>query len=484
MSKSIEIQMLFLGHDFKYLVESLIKMFYPSARFIYKTEKESLNSPFIISEILGLTSCKVCIKIKINDQVIEKNVPCLCDETSKKDALSKLLYECLCHITNHHPDWGMLTGVRPVKRVRKMLDEGLSETDITKTLDSKWGVSEKKTKLALQIANVQKRLDTGFDKKNYHLYVSIPFCPTRCSYCSFVSQSVENQWGLIDEYLEKLIKELNLTADLAKRKGLKLQTIYIGGGTPTTLSASQLDFLISHIKNTFPKPEKREFTVEAGRPDTITEEKLKALSKHNINRICINPQSFNDDVLEAIGRNHTVKQTLESYKLAKKIGFECINMDFIAGLPNETLESFKNSLETAVSLNPQNITMHALSIKRASDFNREGIKSIDAKEMVSFATSFLKRSGYIPYYLYRQKSMVSSLENVGWSLPSFESPYNIAIMEENESILACGAGSSSKIIGEKSIQRVFNYKYPAEYCREFNKTIEKKKQIEETLNNI
>lgn len=289
--------------------------------------------------------------------------------------------------------------------------------------------------------------------------------------------------NLIPEYTENVCREIEYTAQIVKKLGLKLDTVYFGGGTPTTLSAEQLEKIMQTIAENFDLSYLREYTVEAGRPDTITREKLETIKANGCKRISINPQTLNDGVLEAIGRKHTVKQFEESYQLARSVGFDCINTDIIAGLPTDTVESFKNTIDRLIELSPENITVHTLSIKRAARLN-QGDKAVlenPADKMVDYATKRLRESGYQPYYLYRQKNMLENLENIGWAKKGCESLYNIYIMEEVQTIIAMGAGGSTKLVDLKNgrLERVFNYKFPLEYNKHFDLMLEKKNEIED-----
>lgn len=345
-------------------------------------------------------------------------------------------------------------------------------------------VSEAKTELARITSGNEARVISKSLCNGFSLYISIPFCPTRCSYCSFVSQSVEKAKKLVPEYVRLLVKEIEHTGELSAKAGLVLQTVYIGGGTPTTLSAQQLDEVIKAVYKSFDTSSLLEFTVEAGRPDTITIEKLLTLKNNNIDRISINPQTFNDGVLEEIGRKHTARQAYDAMVLAKETGFKNINMDLIAGLPTDTADSFNKTLDTCFELDPESITVHTLSIKRASNLVYTGQAEYNSEgrlvsEMVDTATERLFEKGYIPYYLYRQSRMLGNLENTGWSKSGCEGLYNVYIMDETHSILACGAGGVTKLKqpGGDYIERIFNYKFPYEYITGFDEMLKRKERI-------
>jgi oxygen-independent coproporphyrinogen-3 oxidase len=344
---------------------------------------------------------------------------------------------------------------------------------------------ESKTDLALSVAKREIEIIKNSPENSFSLYVSIPFCPTRCSYCSFVSHSISNEKArdLIPQYVEKLCEELKATAELAKKNGLYLKSVYWGGGTPTTLTHEQLDVILTEIEKNFDLSRCIEYTVEAGRPDTITKEKLEVLKKHNVNRISINPQTFNNSVLKEIGRCHSAEETAQKYKLARETGFDVINMDLIAGLPTDTVEGFKNSIENALSLNPENITVHTLSLKRSSTIVTEDEKSgLDAtitSDMVEYANSRLTECGYKPYYMYRQSKSLGNLENVGWCKENKECYYNVYMMSECQTVLSVGAGSVTKLKEPdgKQIERIFNFKFPFEYISRFTEQIERKDRI-------
>lgn len=401
----------------------------------------------------------------------------IADPSDYETELCRLLCRCM-EKHGHAPlPWGILTGVRPVKYIRSIYETHDNAEDYIKNTLL---VSSRKLKLANDVIRLQKPVLDTLGLKKISLYVSIPFCPSRCSYCSFVSASGEGALKLIDDYFELLLKELDIYADIVRRYSLKVDTVYIGGGTPTTLSASQLDRLIDKLGE-FDIANIREFTAEAGRPDTITKDKLRTLKNGGVRRISINPQSMNDNVLQAVGRRHTVKQVCEAFDTARKVGFECINSDIIAGLPAETEMSFEQSLKRLCDLSPENITVHTLSLKRSSALFRQFGDDIGkgAKNMTDTAYDMLTEKGYLPYYLYRQKNIADNLENVGYCKDGFESIYNICIMEDVQTILAAGCGASTKLYDGKNVSRVINYKYPYEYISRFELMNERKREIED-----
>lgn len=394
-------------------------------------------------------------------------------------ALATLLYDAMYALTGFRPPWGVITGIRPAKFAGNMLRE-MDADAVERRLVERYRVSEKKAKLCVQTAQKSAEIAAMNDEKSYSLYVSIPFCPTRCSYCSFVSKSVERDRQLVEPYLDKLIEELKVSAEIAKDLGLKLETAYIGGGTPTTLSAPQLERLCAAIADYYPLSSAREFSVEAGRPDTIDEDKLRVLKDAGVTRLSINPQTANQHVLDAIGRKHTAADIERCYEQARRAGFDNINADLIAGLPQDDLAGFAYSLDWILGMRPENITVHALTLKRASNMTEERRgASADAAAMVDLAYDRLSAKGYLPYYMYKQKGTVDNLENTGYALPGYDCLYNVYIMDELHTIIACGAGAVSKMKNQKSglIKRVFNYKYPKEYIEGFEEILSRRKGI-------
>ncbi|MEG0230185.1 MAG: coproporphyrinogen dehydrogenase HemZ, partial [Oscillospiraceae bacterium] len=328
-----------------------------------------------------------------------------------------------------------------------------------------------KMDLAIQTASYQNEILLKQEKEYYSLFIFIPFCPSRCKYCSFVSNSISKTEKIENEYINNLIKELEFTAQNINKTSKIIHTIYVGGGTPTSISDDQLLKLVKKIKELFLKNLNIEYTFEAGRADSITKKKLEILKEYGVNRISINPQTFNDTVLKKIKRNHTSKEVVDTFEIARNVGFNNVNMDFIAGLEDETFQSFQQSLIKGCSLNPENITIHTLAIKKSAQLKQTSkVNDILSKEnlvqqMVDFSQKYLYEKGYHPYYLYRQKNTIGNFENVGFSKQGFDCVYNIIIMEEIETIIACGAGASSKIItddfnNKKQIKRIYNYKYP------------------------
>lgn len=481
--------LIFNGQDFKYEIESVVKLFVPVVHFdfLYDFYGE-IDGDYLLSErVISDNSTNLFVKCKIGENAIELSDCLNCNVENFQGEceikLCALAFKCLEKLTGKSAGWGTLTGVRPVKRLNKMLDEGFTKNEIFKTLKEKFMVSDPKLEIAYMTAQTQQDIVRQIDDKAFALYVSIPFCPSRCSYCSFVSQEVEKSLKLIPQYVFNLCREIEKTGEITRKLGLKLQSVYFGGGTPTSIDASYLEAIMQSISRSFDMSNVLEYTVEAGRADTIDEKKLSVIKKNGADRISINPQTLNNDVLKAIGRKHTAEDFLEKFELARKIGFETINTDLIAGLPTDTVNSFKNTIDGIISLCPENITVHTLSVKRCSNINmREeyGVLENPAKAMVDYATQRLLEENFHPYYLYRQKNMLDNLENIGWTTQGHESLYNIYIMEEVQTIIAVGAGGSTKLVDNKNsrLERLFNYKLPLEYIKNFDLMLEKKKDIE------
>lgn len=463
--------LIFDSHPFQYETERLFRSFFPPIKIALSHSRGDAQGEYCLtSRSKEGAALRLSVRLCAGGQDISRSaeVPTDTPEKEQERALSVLLYEALHALTGIAPPWGVLTGVRPVKVLSSVSDEYAAE---------KLLVSPEKLALARRISEVQKPLAAGALPRTFSLYVSIPFCPSRCSYCSFISHSADRAQGLIDEYLGLLAQELSATADAARQAGLLLDTVYFGGGTPTVLSAEQLKRLFAALE-CFDMARVREFTVEAGRPDTITRDKLLAIKQAGARRISVNPQTMNDAVLRAVGRKHTADQTRAAYALARDVGFGCINADLIAGLPTDTPESFRASLDEVMSMRPENITVHTLSLKRAAAlFHAGAAQGGGASQMVDYAHAALSAAGYSPYYLYRQKNTADNRENTGYAKPGTESLYNMYIMEELQTILAAGAGGSTKLVDGGRIKRIANFKYPYEYIDRFNKVINSKQEI-------
>jgi oxygen-independent coproporphyrinogen-3 oxidase len=438
---------------------------------------EDVTTVTVFFEKDGETVCKLSDSGNFNDRSLADSA----DSTELRCA--QLLYRVLSKFTGLDLGWGILTGIRPSKLLLRLISEKGEEEGIS-YFENCFLVSPKKVKLAHSVGLAENRIIGFSNPESFSLYISIPFCPTRCSYCSFVSSAMNTPTAgkAFVPYFENLLEEIKYTAQIADECGIKMRSAYVGGGTPSTLSAEQTALLLKTVRDGFDMSDCLEFTFEAGRPDTITAEKLAACREGGVDRISINPQTMVDGVLAAVGRRHTAQDVIDVFNDARRQGFANINMDLIAGLPADDFEGFKYSLEELIKLSPESITVHTLAYKRSSDLSYEnGLFSAtrDIARMVDFANDSLYENGYIPYYMYRQAKSVGNLENVGWCRPGFESAYNIFMMEECHTILACGAGAVTKLkepAGDE-IERVFNFKYPFEYNQNFAEQINRKKAV-------
>lgn len=480
-----------IGHNYYYMLKNICFLFYPGIqlKIINQEEQEKLLEKFVYTSVEKINNgylVKVCTTIKtgnIEDQIIVH------EQAQVKPEMAKLLYLQLHKLTSIIPPWGTLTGVRPVKLFLQLLEENNLQI-AQEIFQQKYLVSKEKIDLVRDIVKVQQPILNGVTPKDCSVYISVPFCPSRCHYCSFVSANANTSSHLIQPHLDCLLEELQLTKEYITQLGFRVKSVYIGGGTPTTLTARQLEILLQKVNQLFKANLLDEFTVEAGRPDTIDLEKLLLMKQYGVNRLNVNPQSLNDHVLKQIGRNHTVKDIFDTMELARQVGFENINMDLIAGLQGETFNSFIESLEQVIGLQPTNITLHTLYMKRASQNVQSKLAVFRASdqevgEMVAYCAQRLKEAGFAPFYMYRQRNTVDNLENTGYSKPGFESVYNIWIMDESHTIFGCGAGAVTKLIKEKGkdIQRIYNYKLPFEYIKNFEIEKKKKEKIMEFFKN-
>lgn len=476
------------GHDFHYECENLCRVYFPNEKIniVYDGSGEDTRTVVTrCSPADGGNLISVEAEIDGVSRSAQAEVKASADELRDKSELktAQLIFALLSEITGYTPPWGVLTGVRPSKLMLRLIDQ-MGAEGARRYFTEDLLVSGEKTELAQTVAAAEEKIIALSKDNSFSLYVAIPFCPTRCSYCSFVSHSIANSNAkkLLPEYLEKLAEEIEITGKIASELGLRLESVYFGGGTPGVLEAPQLDRLLGAVENSFDLSTVREYTVEIGRPDTVTPEKLRILRLHNVGRISINPQTFNQKTLDLIGRNHKVEQAVKAYQLAKAYDFESVNMDLIAGLPEETLDDFKASVDTAISLAPENITVHTLALKRSSELNASGTGVAGgntAKQMLQYASRRLYGSSYEPYYMYRQSKCVGNLENVGWCKEGKECLYNVFMMEECHTVIAVGAGAVTKLCepGTTNVERIFNYKYPYEYISGFDKITERKNGI-------
>lgn len=463
------------GNDFHFELENVCRLFLPleKVNILYDTLPEQIEGLVVECTQQSIENCiRLVCRVRLDgfdeqtESVLQADLPDLLDACELE--LCTLLYHLFVKLLGFTHGWGLITGVRPVKLLRRLTREMGSEGALAYFRD-KLLVSDEKRLLCDTTLQAEDKLLALSAPQSFSLYVSIPFCPTRCDYCSFVSQTVVQAKKLIPIYVEQLCKEIAYTGELARRLGLRLETVYFGGGTPTTLSAEQLTALFQTVEQSFDLSTVREYTVEAGRPDTVTPEKMAAIRAAGVGRVSINPQTLQPQVLAGIGRKHTVEQFYEAFDIARKAGFDNINTDLIAGLPGDTYDGFSDTMEKILSLAPESVTVHTLSMKRASNIMLQhrpdfGVED-DAVRMVRLSAQQLPANGYAPYYLYRQSRTVGNQENVGWAKPGYEGLYNVYIMDETHTILGCGAGAVSKLKqpGTDYLERIFNYKFPYEY---------------------
>lgn len=442
----------------KYELNELVKMFLKPSEFQIETVENAENTTDFAETTRTDSENGSCEKNHADGDEFTFLMP---EELREKNAAKRFLYDWLHEKTGKRPLWGTLTGVRPGKLAMSYLRGGADDAELARILKEVYYISDEKIELLTELCRNQQASIPEAPPRSAGVYIGIPFCPTRCLYCSFTSNQASAD--KIAAYLEVLHREIAYTGDLLKRRGITPESFYIGGGTPTTLTAEQLSALLACVRESFDMSGVREFTVEAGRPDTITEEKLDAILAGGAGRISINPQTMKAATLERIGRSHTPEQIVEAFRLAKKAGVPVINADLIAGLPGEDPSDFEQSLKTIMALAPENLTVHTLAVKKASrlieldaDYSYRQGETVSA--MLAIASALLREGGYLPYYLYRQKHMAGNLENTGYALPGTENLYNVRIMGENQTIAALGAGGISKVYfaPEDRLERVPN----------------------------
>jgi oxygen-independent coproporphyrinogen-3 oxidase len=480
------------GHDYKYAVEQIFLIFFPSEKPRYEnqpTEDEDYSLISLESE-KGLYTAAVTISLsgvitKAKAQASPGPEDTLKFHREIQKCIKRAYYLAAREATGREAPWGAMTGIRPVKIPVRLMNEGFSPAQAEKILRDEYFVSPEKAALAVETAGMSIRAQKSLGKGDISLYVGIPFCPTRCSYCSFVSSSVEKSLRLIEPYLEALFMEIEAAARLVRETGLRIVSVYVGGGTPTTLTAAQLEALLFKLTHEFDFSSVREFTVEAGRADTIDERKLRAIKLGGAERISINPQTMDDEVLRAAGRSHTAAEVERAFNIARQIGFDVINADLIAGLPADTPTGFEQSLERLLTLAPENITVHTLALKKGSKLMQGGFlpSEEDVGAMLGISQALLRRAEYRPYYLYRQKFTAGNFENLGWCQKGKESLYNICMMEELHTIISLGGGAVTKLVAPKigRIERIFNAKYPYEYINNIEKEIAEKEYLKSFL---
>lgn len=477
----------------------MLKAFFPEAKIVTSIPENADEAPelfvqvrVIRQEMAGLDNadCDRLIRIYFHrdstdrwDEYEDEAQQMASGKKEARNVFKRMMYDMLKKLTGRELPWGTLTGVRPTKIVYTLLEEGKNDHEIRDYLKKEYYVSEKKGDLAIKVASNEKRLLEKLDYNNgYSLYAGIPFCPTTCLYCSFTSYPLAVWKDRVDTYVDAMLKELEFTSRLMKDK--KLDTFYMGGGTPTTLEPEQFDRVLSFFEEHFDTTGLKEYTIEAGRPDSITRDKLLIMKKHGVDRISINPQTMNDDTLKLIGRHHTVEQIKEAFTLARECGFDNINMDLIIGLPGETREHIERTMREVALLAPDSLTVHSLAIKRAARLNifwekYKDYAMVNTDDIINMTADCAAAMGMEPYYLYRQKNMAGNFENVGYSKPGREGIYNILIMEEKQTIMAVGAGASTKVVfpEENRIERVENVKDVTTYIENIDEMIDRKRRF-------
>lgn len=458
-------------------VQSLCMMFFRGEKFPLEGENPRATARVTLEELENGVFCKASVTYDGKTQDAEHFEPYTekeAKERTSKTATGHAVFNACSRLLNYRPVWGLLTGIRP-SSVAAELIKGYGEDGALEMLQNKYLLSYDKARLAIDTAKNENSIIEKFGDDTCSVYISIPFCPTRCAYCSFISYATKKLFELMPGYVERIVSEIKETFTLIDDLGLKIASIYVGGGTPTTLDVSQLEIILSTVKDCLKGREVEEFTVEGGRPDTITEEKLKVLKKHGVDRISVNPQTLNDSVLVKIGRRHTVKDFFDAYEMVKCEDFEVVNTDLIAGLDGDSFESFVNTVDKIVELSPENVTVHTFSVKKSASVRSED-EDIYNKELsfavnsVDYAYKRLTSCGYVPYYMYRQKNTVCDLENVGYAKPGTFGAYNVLMMADGHTVFGIGAGATTKLVrrsfGKKEILRIFSPKYPYEYLQD------------------
>ncbi|MBO7148698.1 MAG: coproporphyrinogen dehydrogenase HemZ [Clostridia bacterium] len=466
----------------RYYVQSLCMLFFPGEKFSVKEEEIREGEPtldYSVTREDDIVSVKVTLSLagKSETHIAELEVKNgVGEEKTAKLALGTAMYYAGEKLVGMAPAWGMLVGIRPAKLALEMLAEGRTALSVRRQLRRDYLVNPKKATLCIDVAQNERAILEGIREDTCSLYISIPFCPSRCAYCSFVSYSTNRLLSMIPEYIDRLCRDIERAALQMKRAKKKLLTIYIGGGTPTVLTAAELEKLLSCISRNFNTKRLAEFTLEAGRPDTVDEEKLRIAKAYGVTRISINPQTLNNNILESIGRRHTAEDFYNAFDIARNVGIKTINCDLIAGLPGESYPSFAKSVDAVIACAPENITVHTFCVKKSAQIKlddpgifKRGVN--DTVKSVDYSQLKMKNSGYKPYYMYRQKNAVGNLENVSFTIDGHAGIYNVLIMEENHTIFAVGAGAVAKLVrfdenGEKKLERIFEPKYPYEYMRE------------------
>ena len=463
-----------IGHEDRYAVEQLQMALFP----------ENPEGTAVSALFRGKTWLTATAKITLNGKTVSAARRLKADEETvrlRRRILQQSYYLAAIQLLDRKPAWGALAGVRPTKITTKHLLEGGTPASADRLMRDVYYVTPERRQLAVDCSESTVKAISLMDKDDLSVYVGIPFCPTRCSYCSFVSRTVGKKTELLDKYLAALEREIQVTARLMKESGKHLLTLYIGGGTPSILSTPQMIHLLDTLRESFDFSRCIEFTVEGGRPDTLDLEKLRAIREHGADRMSINPQTMEDSVLRACGRPHTGADVIRAYRQAEEAGFSAINMDLIAGLPTDDFDGFRRSLDAVASLNPANITVHTLALKKGADLfeKREGLSTAEeVSRMVDYSNAALRNLSYKPYYLYRQKYMSGSFENVGWSREGLDCLYNIYMMEELHTIVSLGGGGMNKVnLPDGTLQRFHNPKFPEQYIEMIDSVCRQKEEL-------
>jgi len=481
------------GHDYRYAVEQMMMTLFPGQRPEYPESGPDGNSPaaqVVLTETESTLTAHATLWWENGVYEAERTADAaeltggLDNDRVRQKIIRFAVYDAGVAALGYEPPWGALTGVRPVKLPTRWMLDGMTAEEAKQTFVEEYRVTPGRAKLAMDCAEASLSVKRSLRSDELSLYIGIPFCPTRCAYCSFISADVKGALALVEPYVEALCREIADAGQQLKANGLYVRTAYMGGGTPTTLSAEQMDRVLAAVESHLPMERCHEFTVEAGRPDTIAADKLAVLKAHGIHRISINPQTMENSVLKCMGRAHTAEEITEAMALAKEHYGGMVNMDLIAGLPSDTVEGFACTLDKVLAMEPANITVHTLALKKGARLMEERgqLCSVeDVTAMLDMAEKWLRGAGYVPYYLYRQKYMSGSFENVGWCKPGTRCDYNIIMMEELQSVLSLGAGGITKLVEPATgkIERLNNPKYPKEYLDSAEKiSTDKKKAVE------
>ena len=483
-------KLVFRGHDDRYAVEQSLLAFFPEERPVYQEPEPGEDNWARVDLHQGPVYATAVTEIAHGGRLGRGTSRALLRDVTdeyererlRQKAVKLSFFKAARSITGVTPAWGALTGIRPGKLAARLLEQGKTPAQVSRILGDTYYVSPSRRRLAVETAQEGLRAKADLRPEDISLYIGIPFCPTRCAYCSFVSADVGRTLKLLEPYLDALLEEIDALGRILERTGKGLRTFYMGGGTPTTLSAVQLDRLLTRCREVLPLEGCTEYTVEAGRPDTIDRAKLEVLKGHGVGRISINPQTLEDHVLRAIGRKHAAGDIRAANDLARSVGFDCINMDLIAGLPQDSCEGFRRSLEGVLEMEPENVTIHTLALKKGSTLMERGgslPSGAEVAEMLDFSREILIRRGYRPNYLYRQKYMSGALENVGWAKPGTENLYNIIMMEELQTVVSVGGGGVTKLVDYAAgrIVRLPNPKYPHDYLTSLKKVLAQKEEL-------